>query len=223
MIATSLTAQLTDWIAQNGVYAVFALMAVDALLPVGGELIMLYAGVIAAGAVSNATVSVFGISVASGFESYVVLALAGSLGYLVGALAGWAIGDRGGRPLIERHGRWLHLSPEGFGRAERWFERHGSRAVFLGRITPLVRSFISIPAGVLGSPLGPYTLLTLAGSLLWCFAFAGVGWAVGGQWETFHHDFRYADYVVVAAVVLAIATVLAIRRRRPAIEEPHGR
>jgi membrane protein DedA with SNARE-associated domain len=86
--------------------------------------------------------------------------------------------------------------------------------VFLGRITPLVRSFISIPAGVLGSPIGPYTVLTLLGSLIWCFGFAGVGWAVGGQWESVHHGFRYADYVVVAAVVIAIVAVVAMRLRR---------
>lgn len=214
MNAASLTAQLTDWIASNGLYAVFALMAVDALLPVGGELAMLYAGVMAAGAVSSASVSVFGIELGTGIETYVALALAGSFGYLAGSLVGWGIGARGGRPLVERHGRWLHLSPDGFARAERWFERRGSWAVFLGRITPLVRSFISIPAGVLGSPIGPYTILTLLGSLIWCFAFAGVGWAVGDQWETVHHDFRYADYVVVAAVVIAIVAVVALRLRR---------
>ena len=210
----TVTTQLTDWVAQHGVYAVFVLMAIDALLPVGGELVMLYAGVVAAGAVSNAAVTVFGTSLASGFPSYVVLALAGSLGYLAGALVGWSIGARGGRPLIERHGRWFHISPEAFERAERWFARFGPRAVFLGRLTPLVRSFISVPAGVLGSPIVSYTVLTLLGSLIWCFAFAGVGWAVGGQWETVHHDFRYADYVVVAGGLAILVAMVVIRRRR---------
>jgi membrane protein DedA with SNARE-associated domain len=183
-----MTQTIVDWIGQHGVAAVFVLMAVDALLPVGGELIMLYAGVIAAGAIG-----------------YVELATAGSLGYLAGALVGWAIGARGGRSFVERHGRWLHLSPATFRRAEAWFDRRGAWAVFLGRITPLVRSFISIPAGVLGSPLGPYTLLTLAGSLLWCFGFAAVGRAASGSWESFNHSFRYADYAVVAAVLLLVA------------------
>ncbi len=213
-ITATVTTQLTDWVAQHGVYAVFVLMAIDALLPIGGELVMLYAGVVAAGAVSKVTVSVFGISLASGAVSYVALALAGSFGYLLGAVLGWGIGARGGRPLIERHGRWLHLSPEAFGRAERWFARFGPRAVFLGRLTPLVRSFISVPAGVLGSPIVSYTVLTLLGSLIWCFAFAGVGWAVGGQWETVHHDFRYADYVVLAGVLAMLVAMVAIRRRR---------
>src|SRR4051812_21976815 len=149
----------------GGAYAIFALMAVDALLPVGGELIMLYAGALSAGAVAGGHAVVFGTHLTTGIESYVVLALAGSLGYLVGALVGWAIGVRGGRTLVERHGRVIHVGPQAFARAERWFERFGGRAVFLGRITPVVRSFISIPAGVLGSPLGPYTALTLLGSM----------------------------------------------------------
>jgi membrane protein DedA with SNARE-associated domain len=82
-----------------------------------------------------------------------------------------------------------------------------------------VRSFISIPAGILGSRLAPYTVLTLLGSLLWCFGFAAVGWAVGGRWETFHHDFRYADYVAVAAVLAAVAAALVHRRRRIASQK----
>ena len=109
-----MTAQLTNWIADHGLIAVFALMAVDALLPVGGELIMLYAGVLAAGAVSGEHATLFGVQLASGLEAYVVLALAGTLGYLAGALAGWLIGARGGRALIERHGRWIHLSSSRF-------------------------------------------------------------------------------------------------------------
>jgi membrane protein DedA with SNARE-associated domain len=215
----AITSQLTDWVAQQGVYAVFGLMALDALLPVGGELIMLYAGVLAAGAVSGQQVAVLGVTLTPGLESYVVLALAGSLGYLGGALVGWGIGARGGRALVEHHGRWLHISPELLGRAEAWFERYGARAVFLSRITPVVRSFISIPAGILGSRLAPYTVLTLLGSLLWCFGFAAVGWAVGGRWETFHHDFRYADYVAVAAVLAAVAAALVHRRRRIASQK----
>ncbi|HYZ30587.1 MAG TPA: DedA family protein [Thermoleophilaceae bacterium] len=212
MVVAALTGSLTHWIAHQGVYAVFALMALDALLPVGGELIMLYAGVVAAGAVVGESAHLFGARLDNGIESYVALALAGSLGYLLGAVFGWLIGVRGGRPLIERHGRWLHLRPATFQRAERWFARHGPSAVFLGRITPVVRSFISIPAGVLGSPLPSYVVLTLLGSLVWCFGFAAAGWALGGSWHSFHHAFRYADYAGVALIVVAVAA-LVIRRR----------
>ena len=209
MPLASVTTTITDWIGQNGIYAVFALMAVDALLPVGGELIMLYAGVLAAGVIAGAQVSLFGIDLQDGIESYVALALAGSLGYLFGALVGWVIGRSGGRPLLERRGRWFHISAETLERAERWFERFGARAVFLGRITPVVRSFISIPAGVFRTPMPVYVPLTLLGSAIWCFGFAGAGWALGGSWESFHHSFRYADYAAVALVALVVAMFLA--------------
>lgn len=209
---------LTSWIAHHGVYAVFALMAADALLPVGGELIMLFAGALAAGAIAGGPVAVLGSPLATGLESYMALAFAGSLGYLAGAVAGWGVGRFGGRALIERHGRLLHLSPDALERAERWFERFGLGAVFLGRLTPVVRSFISVPAGVLGASPAPYVALTFAGSLIWCFGFAGAGWALGGSWESWHHAFRYADYVAVLVVfaLLAVDVARRLRSRGPA-------
>lgn len=210
----SVTGQLTTWIAHHGVYAVFALMALDALVvPAGGELVMLYGGVLAAGAIAGADVAVLGLHPAPGAQSYVVIALAGTLGSLVGALLGWAIGVRGGRPLIERHGRRLHLGPQRFARAEQWFARYGARAVFVGRLTPVVRSFISIPSGVLGIPLTTYVPLTLLASLIWCFGFAGAGWAAGGTWQTINQDFRWADYAAIAAVLVLIAAAILHRRR----------
>jgi membrane protein DedA with SNARE-associated domain len=189
-------------------------MAVDALLPVGGELTMLFAGALAAGAIAGRQPVLFGHDLATGVESFLVLALAGTLGYLAGALVGWAIGRRGGRPLLERHGRWLRVTPAELDRAEAWFDRHGRWAVFLGRLTPLVRSFISIPAGVLESPLRAYTLLTLAGSAIWCFAFAGAGWALGSSYDDVHRAFRYVDVLAVAAVVVAVVAVAVLHRRR---------
>ena len=213
-VLASLTGQLTSWIGHHGAYAVFAIMAVDALLPVGGELTMLYAGALAAGAIAGQHPVLLGHQLQTGLESYLVLAAAGTLGYLVGALIGWAIGRWGGRSLLERHGRWLHVTPANLDRAERWFDRHGRAAVFLGRLTPIVRSFISIPAGTLESPLGPYTVLTLAGSAIWCSAFAGAGWALGSSYEQVHHAFRYVDILAVAGAVAALAALLVLRRRR---------
>jgi membrane protein DedA with SNARE-associated domain len=214
LIVASFTAQLTRWIGHHGAYAVFAIMALDALLPVGGELTMLFAGALAAGAITGEHPVLLGHQLQTGLESYLVLAIAGTLGYLVGSLVGWTIGRWGGRPLLERHGRWLHVTPENLDRAERWFDRHGNAAVFLGRLTPVVRSFISIPAGTLESPLVPYTLLTLAGSAIWCFGFAAVGWALGSSYEQVHNAFRYVDVLAVAGVVAALAALLVLRRRR---------
>ena len=101
-------------------------------------------------------------------------------------------------------------------RAERWFERWEDWAVFLGRLTPVVRSFVSVPAGVLEARFVRYTLLTLAGSAIWCFAFAGAGYVAGDNWEEFHHAFRYFDYLVGAAIVAAVAWLVVRRVRRRA-------
>jgi membrane protein DedA with SNARE-associated domain len=213
-VLASLTGQLTSWIGHHGAYAVFAIMAADALLPVGGELTMLYAGALAAGAIAGQHPVLLGHHLHTGLESYVVLALAGTLGYLGGALIGWAIGRLGGRALLERRGRWLHVTPENLARAERWFERHGRAAVFLGRLTPVVRSFISVPAGALESPIGPYAVLTLAGSAIWCFGFAGLGWALGSSYESVHHAFRYVDVLAVAGAVAILVSIVVLHRRR---------
>jgi membrane protein DedA with SNARE-associated domain len=132
----------------------------------------------------------------------------------LGALIGWAIGRWGGHSLLERHGRWLHMTPENLERAERWFDRHGRTAVFLGRLTPVVRSFISIPAGTLESPIREYTVLTLAGSAIWCFGFAAAGWALGSSYESVHHAFRYLDVLAVAGAVAAVAALIVLHRRR---------
>jgi membrane protein DedA with SNARE-associated domain len=196
-----MSAYLTQWILAHGLVAVFLLMAVDAVLPAGGELVMLFAGALAAGAIAGHRGPSLGAAVA-----------AGALGYLAGSLAGWALGRAGGRALIERRGRWLHLGPERFARAERWFARYGAAFVFFGRLTPLVRSFVSIPAGVLESPLGIYAALTAAASLIWCAAFGIAGHALGRHWDAVHHAFRYADYAAVVAV-LALLAVVALRRR----------
>jgi len=147
-----MTAQLTSWIADLGLAGVFAVMAVDALLPAGG------------------------------------------------------------RPFIARHGRWLHVGPERFRRAERWFGRYGSAFVLFGRLTPLVRSFVSVPAGALEYPLLPHAALTAVASLLWCAAFGIAGHALGVHWDSVHHTFRYADYGAVALLAAGPATLL-IRRR----------
>jgi membrane protein DedA with SNARE-associated domain len=209
----SLTSSVTSAIGNHGLYAVFGLMMVDAVFPAASELVMLYAGALASGAFAGQHVVLFGWTVPYGFQAYVVMALAGTIGYTIGGLIGWSVGFYAGRPYLERHGRWLHLNAERLDRADRWFERHGSLAVLIGRITPLVRSFISIPAGVARMPLGTYTLWTVIGSAIWCFAFAGVGWGLGASYEHFNKDFKYVEYAVALAVVAAVVW-LVIRWRR---------
>ena len=225
-VLSAITDALTEIVGDHGIYAVFVLMAIDAVLPAASELVMVYAGALAAGAFAGQNVVVFGERIDSEPWAYVAMALAGGLGYIVGSIGGWVIGYYGGRPLVDRHGRWLHVTPHTLDRAESWFERYGDWAVAISRVTPVVRSFIAIPAGVFRMPLGRYTLLTIPGSLAWAFAFAGAGWAFGSRWEEFHHSFRYAEYVVAAAI-LAVVVAGIVRHRRSSTldrraEDPAG-
>jgi membrane protein DedA with SNARE-associated domain len=213
MLLASASDTLTSFIGDHGLYAVFLLMLLDSVLPAASELVMLYAGVLASGALPGQHVVLFGHRIDSHFWGYMAIAAAGVAGQTVGSIIGWGIGLYGGRPLVERHGRWLHLGPENLDRAERWFDRWGDWAVFLGRMTPVVRSFVSIPAGLARMPLGRFTLYSVLGTIPWCFGLAGAGWALGSNWHRFHDDFRYVE---IAVVVLALALLVWYLRRRRA-------
>ena len=201
----SLTGSFTTFIGNHGVYAVFALMLLSAVLPAASEVVMLYAGAVAAGAFAGAHVVVFGHRFASGGWAYVAMAVAGVLGCFLGAVLGWAIGDYGGRPLLENHGRILHVTPAKLDRMERWFDRYGAFVVLFGLAAPVVRSFVAIPAGIARVPFPRFIALATVGCAAFCFAFAGIGWAVGSHYGSVR---RYVDYVVLAAILIGIAYVL---------------
>jgi membrane protein DedA with SNARE-associated domain len=227
-VLASVTSTVTGHVASQGVYAVFVLMAIDAVFPAASELVMLYAGAVAAGVFASAHhVSLFGAKIGFGAGAFVVLALAGTLGYLTGAIVGWAIGRYGGHTLLERHGDRLHITPDRLARAERWFARWGNLGVLVGRLTPVVRSFVSIPAGALEMPLAPYTVLTLIGSAIWAFAIAGIGYGLGSSYKRFDHAFKYVEYAVVVGVVVLAAYLVyrwfnAARVSRRRADHPAG-
>ena len=216
MLLASATGWLTDFITtligNHGVEAVCGLMALAAILPTGGELVMLYAGALAAGAFTQSVV-LFGHRVDSRPAAYVTIVIAGIVGDIVGSLCGWAIGYYGGRPLLERHGRWLHLTHERLGRAERWFDRFGGIAVLLGKITPFARSLVSVPAGVFRARFSLYTGSIAIASVIWCFGFASIGFALGTRWRTVERSFHYVDLAVVVLIVAAVALVILRRWR----------
>jgi membrane protein DedA with SNARE-associated domain len=209
---------VTSFLAHYGVVAVFVLMTVDAVFPAASELVMVYGGALASGALVH-EVDVLGWHT-SGLSAYLAVVVAGTLGYQLGAAAGWWIGIRGGRAFVERHGRLVHLSVERLDRAERWFARWDAWAVLVGRVTPVARSFVSIPAGLFESPFGRYNVLTLVGNAFWCVGLAAVGWALGSSWHTFDHGFRYVEYAVVVAAA-GLAAFWLWRRRRPGTLPAH--
>jgi membrane protein DedA with SNARE-associated domain len=203
---------VTSFIGDHGVVAVFLLMTVAAVLPAASELTMLYGGALASGAIAG-QVGLFGHHFGSGIAAYLAIVVAGILGNLLGAIGGWAIGFYGGHPLLERHGRKLHVTPERIERAERWFDRFGAVAVPAGFATPVIRSFVAIPAGIAEMRLRRFILLAAIGIKVFCLVLGGAGWAVGSSWHTARHDLSYLDYVVVAGIVL-LAAYLVVRHRR---------
>jgi membrane protein DedA with SNARE-associated domain len=194
------TSSLTSLIGNHGVYAVFLLMIVAAVLPAASELTMLYAGAVAAGAFPDAQVVLFGHEISSPGAAYVVMSLAGLLGNLVGAVGGWLLGMYAEHGL-ERHGRLLHITPARLDRARRWFDRFGGVAVPVGFMTPGIRSFVAIPSGIGRVPLIRFILLAAIGCAVFCFGLAAVGWAVGSNYDSVR---KYLDYAVIAAVALGL-------------------
>jgi membrane protein DedA with SNARE-associated domain len=195
----------TDFIGSAGLSAVFVLMALEsACIPVPSEAIMLFAGF----SVSKGDLSLFGIVVA------------GVLGNIVGSWLAYAAGYYGRLELLERH-RVFHVNPRHLAWTERWFQRYGSATVFFSRMLPIVRTFISLPAGVARMPFWRFTALTAAGCIPWVLMLALIGREVGDNWEHWRHNLAYLDYAVVAAAVAGV--VYLIRRRRtggPGEEKP---
>ena len=151
-------------------------------------------------------------------EIALVIVLA-TLGELAGSFVGWSIGRFGGRPLVDKLGRYVLLTKSDLDRAETWFKRRGEPAVFFGRVLPVIRTFISIPAGVAEMSLVRFGVATALGSAIWCSAIALTGYELGGQWTKITKGFSAAGYVLAALVVVAIALFIlhrlsVVRRER---------
>jgi membrane protein DedA with SNARE-associated domain len=187
----------TDFIGSAGLPAVFVLMTLEsACLPVPSEAIMLFAGA----------------SVAAGELSLFGVVAAGVLGNLVGSWIAYAVGYYGRLDLLEKN-KLIHISPKHLKWADDWFERYGAATVFFSRMLPIVRTFISLPAGVAKMPFWRFTTLTLLGCIPWVLMLALVGRSVGENWEEWREHLHYLDYAVVVAV-LGLAVYLVLRRRR---------
>jgi membrane protein DedA with SNARE-associated domain len=202
---------LIDWmtrvIGDHGFPAILGLMTLEsACIPIPSEVIQLFAGYL----VSQDRMSLF------------AAVSAGVLGNLIGSWIAWSVGYWGGAPFIERWGRYIHVTPARMARAERWFDRHGEVTVLVGRCVPLVRTFISLPAGVARMPFWRFTLFTLIGCVPWVLGLTLLGVQVGPAWERWRHRLEYLDYIVAAVIVIGIVYlyVRARRRRGVAVETP---
>ena len=150
--------------------------------------------------------------------------LAGLLGTLVGSWVAYGVGRGGRLELLERHGDKVHMGPAQIERADRWFQRYGEPAVLFGRMIPVVRAFVSLPAGIARMPLGRFTVLTLIGSIPWVLGLALAGHALGGDWKSVRKGFEYVDYVLLALIVLGVGYLIVRRRRaRPGAGRPSRR
>ena len=192
---------VTNAIGDHGIPAVFLLMVLEsACLPVPSEVIMLFAGYL---------VSLHRMSLTQAV-------LAGTAGNIVGSWIAWGVGMSGGRVLLERHGRYVHITPARLDMADRWFERRGERIVLIARCLPIIRTFISLPAGIARMPFWRFTLYTAVGSLPWVLALTLLGVQVGSKWEQWHKRLEILDYIVAAGIVAGIVYLIVRRRRGPA-------
>ena len=201
---------MQQFIANYGYLAIFVLMlAESACIPVPSELIMTFGGALAAGAVPGTQLSLAGVI------------LAGVAGNVAGSYIAYAVGRYGGQPLLRRLsegrlGRRL-LRENDLDRAIAWFDRHGGKAVLFGRMLPVVRTFISLPAGIAEMPAVRFGIYTTIGCIPWTAALAVAGYAVGANWESIANAFHGPSYITAAVVLLAIVIgVWRYLRRRPA-------
>jgi membrane protein DedA with SNARE-associated domain len=213
-MTASLTGPLVD-LATNivgdlGTAGIFVLMLLDsACIPTSSEAIMLFAG----------------FKVADGRFTMLEIVVAGVAGNVVGSWIAYGLGYYGRIGLIERHGKWLHIGPRQLAWADRWFERYGGVTVFFSRMLPVIRTFISLPAGVARMPFWRFTLLSTAGIIPWVLAWAIIGKQVGSDWDKLQEKLHYVDYAIVAMIVAGIAYLVWVRRRRsgraaPGAESP---
>jgi len=205
----ALIASITDPIVQLavdvvkalGLPGVFALMVAEsACIPVPSEATMLFAG----------------FNVANGEYPLVAAVAVGSVANLIGSWLAYWVGYAGRVDVLEKHGKKLHIKQSHLEWADRWFQRHGDATVFFARMVPLVRTFISLPAGVARMPFWRFSLFTLAGCIPWVFLLSFAGQQAGDRWGTWKDSLHYVDYAVVAAVVIGVAYLVIRRWRRRA-------
>ncbi len=195
-----------DVVDAMGLPGIFLLMVAEsACIPIPSETTFLFAG----------------FNVANGEYSMFAVVAVGTFANVVGSWIAYAVGYYGRIDLLEKHGRKLHVKPSHLAWADRWFERYGDATVFFSRMLPIIRTFISLPAGVARMPFWRFTVLTTLGCIPWIFMLTFVGKQVGDRWESWRDSLHYVDYAVAGLIVLG-AIYLFFRWRRRRRDEPVG-
>ena len=202
MLIASLTDPIvevaTDVVAELGLLGIFVLMTLEsACIPVPSEATMLFAG----------------FNVSDGEYSLFSAVAVGSVANLVGSWIAYAVGYYGRVDVLEKHGKKLHIKKSHLDWADRWFERHGDATVFFTRMLPIIRTFISLPAGVARMPFWRFSVLTLAGCVPWVLMLTFIGQQAGSKWEDWKDSLHYFDYAVAATIVLGVVYLLLRSRR----------
>jgi len=212
-ISESLVNETSHLVRDGGLPVIFALMAISsACIPIPSEVVMLFAGFVVADP---------GQSASHHHLTLVGVILIGLLGTMVGSWVSYAVGRGGRLELLERHGGKVHMGPTQIDRADRWFQRYGEATVLFGRMVPLLRAFVSLPAGVAKMPIVRFTVFSLIGALPWTIGLAVAGHALGSDWTSVRKAFEYVDYAVVVLIVVGIVyAIVRVRRgrRQPATD-----
>jgi membrane protein DedA with SNARE-associated domain len=191
----------TNVVEEIGLLGVFVLMALEsACIPIPSEATMLFAG----------------FNVSEGEYSLFAATAVGSLANLVGSWLAYWVGRAGRVDILEKHGKKLHIKKSHLEWADRWFEKHGDATVFFTRMLPIIRTFISLPAGVARMPFWRFTVLTLLGCIPWVLMLTFIGKEAGDNWEEWKDNLHYVDYVVAASIVLGVVWLIVRNRRHSA-------
>ena len=190
-----LAAAIIDLITRGGYLGIVLLMGIEsACIPLPSEVIMPFSGYL----VYKGTLTLW------------LVAVAGAVGCVLGSWVAYAVGAWGGRPLIERYGKYVLISHHDLDLADRWFRRHGELTIFVGRLLPVIRTFIAFPAGVARMPLWRFTAYTFLGSLIWCWGLAWIGLKLGEHWNTLGVYFHRFDALI--GVLIAVGLVFYVWR-----------
>jgi membrane protein DedA with SNARE-associated domain len=201
----AITDRLVDFavnvVGDLGLAGIFVLMLLEsACIPIPSEATMLFAG----------------FNVHNGEYSLFAATAAGVLGNLAGSWIAYGVGYFGRVEWLEKHGRKLHIKPEHLAWADRWFERYGDATVLFTRMLPIIRTFISLPAGVARMPFWRFTVFTLLGCIPWVFLLTFIGQQAGENWKDWKDSLHYVDYAVAAMIVIGVVWLIVRARRRRA-------